>query len=151
VLLTFFRRRNWRFNRDSIERWIETRESSSRLQQKGMISGRPAMNRSCKTISVVEDSSCRRRLIVKEPTTWAYAWPDLIRRIDNALRLPRLTNDEKLNLEPMSDQIAGQFRWVQQVVETEESCEHLIASMERLREVIDASEAILDRLLLART
>jgi hypothetical protein len=80
--------------------------------------------------------------------TWARAMPRLIRRIDSALCLQHLTEVQKFDLETTSDRIGIQFRAIQQVIEHDESYERLLASMERLRGEIAASEATLDRLLM---
>lgn len=42
--------------------------------------------------------------------TWAYAMPQLIRRIDSALCLPHLSEVQKFDLETMADRIGIQFR-----------------------------------------
>jgi hypothetical protein len=74
--------------------------------------------------------------------------PHLLERIDEALDLPHLTEVQEFDLETMSDRIGIEFRAIQQVIELDGSYELLLASMERLREEIVASEATLDRLLI---
>ena len=99
----------------------------------------------------MDENSQRRQSIVRELLTWAYATPRLIRRIDLALRLPHLTKAQKCDLETMSDRIGIRFRSIQKVIESDGSYERLLASTDRLREKIAASEATLDRLITLRT
>jgi hypothetical protein len=99
----------------------------------------------------VDEYSQHRQSIVRELLTWAYATPRLIRRIDSALCLPHLTEAQKFDLETMSDRIGIRFRSIQKVIESDGSYERLLASTDRLREEIAASEATLDRLLTLRT
>ena len=62
-----------------------------------------------------------------------------------------LTEAQKFDLETMSDRIGIRFRSIQKVIESDGSYERLLASTDRLREEIAASEATLDRLLTLRS
>jgi hypothetical protein len=95
----------------------------------------------------MDEDRCRRSFIARELRTLACRMPRLIRRIDDVLRLPQITDAQTIAIELLPERISIGLRVIQAAINADEDCDRLIASMDRLRENFLEGEAAIDRLL----
>ncbi len=101
------------------------------------------------------DEERRRRLsIARELTTWGVALPGLVARIAQALKMQSLPGRQKLDLETVARRITTSFNAIGETPDAEASdaalYDQLIENTDRLRELIAAANAALDRLVMLR-
>jgi hypothetical protein len=96
------------------------------------------------------DESRRRLAIAQELATWGTEMPALMTRIGEALKMPSLPGRQKLDLEVLARRITRTFRAIGETppAETDEATlyDQLIENTDRLRELIPATNAALDRI-----
>jgi hypothetical protein len=97
------------------------------------------------------DETRRRKLsIARELATWGTDLPVLLERISAALKLPNVSGRQKLDFEAKARQITTTFHSIGETPDPEASEEVLYAQLldrtDRLRELIAAASAALDRL-----
>ena len=101
------------------------------------------------------DEERRRRLsIARELTIWGVVMPELMARIARALKMPSLPGRQKLDLEALARRITTSFNAIGETPDAEASdaalYDQLIENTDRLRELIAAANAALDRLVMLR-
>jgi hypothetical protein len=97
------------------------------------------------------DENQRRKLsIAKELATWGEAMPALLARIAQVLKMTSLPGRQKLNFEVWARQITAAFKAIGETADAEATdeflYEQLIERTDRLRDLIEAANAALDRL-----
>jgi hypothetical protein len=95
----------------------------------------------------MDDASRQRLEIARELVAWTADLPRLVRRIDSALELPRISDAQAFEAESIVERIGLLLRGIQTSINSGETNERLSASADRLREEIAAADATLDRLL----
>jgi hypothetical protein len=93
----------------------------------------------------------RRRLsIAKELATWGSAMPALMARVGAAQKMPSLSGRQKLDLEVLARRITRAFRAIGETPDAGADdailYDQLIENTDRLRELIAATNAALDRI-----
>jgi hypothetical protein len=77
----------------------------------------------------------------------AYAIPPLNARINEVLRLPRLTEAQTVQLESIPERIGVLIESIKEVLDADDGYSRLIGNINRLRGEIAAADARVDRLL----
>jgi hypothetical protein len=95
----------------------------------------------------MDENQHRRLSIARELMTWANALPRLIQQIDEVASLPRLTEMQTSYVESIAERLGVLLRAIQAAVASDESYEHLTASVDQLREEIITATDTLDRML----
>jgi phage terminase Nu1 subunit (DNA packaging protein) len=93
------------------------------------------------------DETRRRRLsIARELAAWVGAIPRLLRKIDEVLKLPHVTEAQAVDIDSIKELIRTLILSIREAVD-DEDLNRLSASIDRLREKISAADRTLDRLL----
>jgi hypothetical protein len=97
------------------------------------------------------DETRRRRLsIAKELATWGSAMPALMARIGAAQKMPGIPGRQKLDLEVLARRITRAFNAIGETpdagVDDSSLYDQLIENTDRLRQLIVATNAALDRI-----
>jgi hypothetical protein len=94
-------------------------------------------------------SRYRRLSIARELATWGTEMPALMARSDKALKMANLPGRQKLDLEVLSRRITRSFDQIGETPDAEADdaalYDQLIENTDRLRELIAATNAALDR------
>jgi hypothetical protein len=86
----------------------------------------------------------RQLAIANDLIKWADAIPGLIARIDEVLKLPRLTEAQTLEIEAIAERIEALFRGIREAV-NDRNYDRVTACIDRLRDEITAGDATLER------
>jgi hypothetical protein len=93
------------------------------------------------------DETRRRRFsIARELATWAGAIPRLLKKIDEVLKLPHVTEVQAVDIDSIKELVRTLILSIREAVD-DEDLNRLSASIDRLREEISAADRTLDRLL----
>jgi hypothetical protein len=102
----------------------------------------------------VDDTRRRRLSIARELATWGSAMPALMTRISEALKIPTLPGRQKLELEVLARRITRSFDMIgvtpKPDVDDATLYDQLIENTDRLRNLIAATNAALDRIVKPR-